>query len=141
MLLPILTDQKTKIEEKEKLEKQLEKATDPEKHEEIKAKLEEKENEIIQNQVAVQEQALNQESSSVIEPEVIMPDVKVRRTDIVCEIVDLELAFKKSRDLLNIELKVAEAKKIGKILQDAGSFGSKEELISNGIKYTIKKQW
>lgn len=141
VLLPILKDQKTKIEEKEKLEKELEKTDDPEKHDELKGKLEEKENEIIQNQVKVQEDALKQKPEDILEPEIILPEVKAKRTDIVPEIVDLNQAFKKCPELLNIELKVMDAKKLGKTLQEAGAFGDKEELIVNGIKYTIKKSW
>jgi len=141
VLLPILTDQKTKIEEKEKLEKQLEKTDDPEKHEELTQKLAEKENEIMQNQVLVQEQALTQSSMEVVEPEVITTSVKARRTDMACEIVDMAIVFKKAPELLAIELKLADAKKLGNTLKEAGAFGDKEELIVNGIKYTIKKIW
>lgn len=141
VLLPILKDQKVKIDEKEELEKQLQSVTDAAKHEEISQQLEEKQNEIIQNQVKVQEQALLQEQPGVQEVEVIMPTIKTKRTDIVCEIVDMALVFKKTPALLNIELKVIEAKKQGQLLKDAGAFGDKDELIVNGIKYTIKKSW
>lgn len=141
VLLPILTDQKTKIEEKEQLEKQLEKTTDPEKHDELTQKLAEKENEIVQNQVLVQEKALTTSTMEVIEPEVITTSVKAKRTDMSCEIVDMALVFKKSPELLTIELKLADAKKLGNTLKEAGAFGDKEEIIVNGIKYSIKKIW
>lgn len=141
VLLPILKDQKIKIEEKEKLEAELAKTNDAQKHEQLTQQLEEKQNEIIQNQVKVQEQALVQEQSAVIEPEIVMPTIKTKRTDIVCEIVDLALVFKKTPALLNIELKTIDAKKQGQLLKDAGAFGDKDELIVNGIKYTIKKTW
>lgn len=141
VLLPIIRDQKTKIEEKEKLEQELKTTTDPEKFDELKEKLEEKENEILQNKVEVQENALNPVQADPIEPEYIAPSIKVKRHDIVPEIVDINLAFKKQRDLLKIELKVAEAKKIGEILKSAGAFGDKDEIIVDGIKYTIKKSW
>ena len=76
-----------------------------------------------------------------VKPEVIMPAVKSKRTDIVCEVVDMEVALKKARHLLSIELKTAEAKKQGQLLKDAGSFADKDEIIVNGIKYSIKKSW
>lgn len=141
ILIPILKDQKKKIDEKDELEAKLSKAENPLDHEALKEKLEEKQNEIIQNSVKVQEQALLQPTISVIEPEVIVTEVKAKRTDIVVELVDVAAAFKKQSDLLNIELKVSEAKKLGKVLQDSGAFGISEEIIVNGIKYTIKKSW
>lgn len=141
VLLPILKDQKTKIEEKEALEKELHATTDASKHEELTQQLEEKQNEIMQNQVKVQEQALVQEQPGVQEVEIVMPTIKTKRTDIVCEIVDLPLVFKKTPHLLNIELKTIDAKKQGQLLKDAGLFGDKDEAIVNGIKYTIKKSW
>lgn len=141
VLLPILRDQKTKIEDREKLLKELETTNDAEKHETLLQKLEEKQNEIIQNQVKVQEQALYQPMTDVIEPEIVMTTIKTKRTDIACEIVDMQQVFKKSPELLNIELKLADAKKRGQLLKDAGSFGDKDEIIVNGIKYSIKKQW
>lgn len=140
LLLPILKDQKTKIDEKEGLEKEMQSTVDPEKHDVLKEKLEEKHNEIIQNQVKVQEQALSQVNAPM-EAEVILPEVKARRTDIICELVDVAAAFKKQKELLNIELKTAEAKKIGQTLKDSGAFGDKDEIIVNGIKFTIKKTW
>lgn len=141
VLLPILKDQKQKIEEKEALEKQLAATDDAAKHEQLTQQLEEKENEITQNQVKVQEQALKQEQPGVLEPEIVLPSIKTKRVDIVCEIVDLPLVFKKTPALLNIELKVIEAKKQGQLLKDGGAFGDKDELIVHGIKYTIKKSW
>jgi hypothetical protein len=141
VLIPILKDQKTKIEEKEKLEEELRKTDDPEKYDEVKEKLEQKENEIVQNQVRVQEDALKQESEAVIEAEVILPTVKTSRVDMSCEIVDVSQAFKKCPELLNIELKLADAKKLGNTLKEAGAFGDKDEIIVNGIKYSIKKKW
>lgn len=141
VLLPILKDQKTKIEEKERLEAELKKTDDAEKHDLLTQQLEAKQNEIMQNQVRVQEQALNQEQPGLMEPEIVLPSIKTKRTDIVCEIVDVALVFKKSFALLHIELKAAEAKKQGQLLRDAGSFDGKDELIVNGIKYTIKKSW
>jgi len=141
VLIPVLKDQKNKLDEQEALQKELDGATDPEKHDEIKEKLEAKQNEITQNQILVQEQALSQPTMSVIEPEVVTTEVKAKRTEMVCEIVDLALVFKKSPELLNIDLKLADAKKLGNTLKEAGAFGTKDELIVNGLKYTIKKVW
>jgi hypothetical protein len=141
VLLPIIRDQKVKIEEKEAIEKKLAEEVDPEKHDELKEKLEEKENEIIQNKVQVQENALNQAPTESVEPTYITPFVKAKRTDIVPEIVDVVLVFKKQRALLSIDLKVADAKKLGETLKSSGAFGDNNELIIDGIKFTIKKSW
>lgn len=140
ILIPILKDQKKKIDEREELQKQLENSNSAEKHDELVQKLEEKDNEILQNQVKIQENALKQEAISS-EHEVIMPEVRAKRTEVVAEIVDVAIVFKKNPELLNIELKVLEAKKQGVFLRDSGAFGDKEELIVNGIKYSIKRSW
>lgn len=140
VLIPIIKDQKIKIDEREALESKLNDAVDPEKHDELKQQLEEKNNEIMQNQVKVQEQALSQQPE-VIEPEVIATTVKTKRTDIVPEIVDLAVVFKKHRELLNIDLKISDAKKLGETMKTAGAFGDKEEITVDGIKFTIKKSW
>lgn len=140
ILIPILKDQKRKIDERDELQKQLESSNSAEKHDELMQKLEEKGNEILQNQVKIQETALNQASVET-EHEVIMPEVKAKRTDVVAEIVDVSVVFKKNPELLNIELRVIEAKKQGAFLRDSGAFGDKEELIVNGIKYSIRKSW
>jgi len=141
VLLPIIRDQKAKLDEKERLKNELKDTTDPEKFDELKEKLEEKENEILQNKVEVQENALTPLQNEPIEPEYVAPSIKAKRSDIIAEIVDINLVFKKNRELLNIELKVAEAKKIGNTLKSAGAFGDKDEITVDGIKYTIKKQW
>lgn len=140
VLLPILKDQKQKIEDRELLENRLKAVEDPQEHDDLKQKLEEKNNEILQNQVKVQEKALAQQTE-VVEPEIIQTTVRAKRTDIVPEIVDLAVVFKKHPELLNIDLKLAEAKKLGQTMQAAGAFGDKEEIVVNGIKYTIKKSW
>lgn len=141
VLIPIIRDQKSKIEEREKLQEELKKETDPEKFDELKDKLEQKENEILQNKVEVQQNALNPVVSAPVEPDYISPSVDIKRTDVVPEIVDINQVFKKQRDLLKIELKVADAKKIGNTLKAAGAFGDKDEIIVDGIKFTIKKSW
>jgi len=143
-LLPILKDQKEKVDEYEKLEeerKKAEEANDPSKIDEIEAKMEEKQNEIVQNQVKVQEEALK----SIIPPteyaEVILPDVTKSGSNIVCEIVDEKIVYKKHRELLNVELKVSDAKKLATTLRDAGAFQGKDELIFDGMKFTIEKRY
>lgn len=141
VLIPILKDQKIKIDEKEELERKLSEATDPTKADELKAQLENKENEITQNQVKVQENAM---AAINIQPEVaeeIFPDLTKQGSLILCEIVDEKKVFQKQRQLLNIELKLIDAKKLAATLRDSGAFGSNNELIVDGIKFTIQKKW
>jgi hypothetical protein len=143
-LLPILKDQKIKIDEYEKLEeerKAAEEANDPAKMEEINAKLEEKGNEIVQNQVKVQEAALNSIVPSNGYAEEVLPEVTKAGSNIVCEIVDEKIVYKKHRELLNVELKASDAKKLATTLRDAGAFNGKDELIFDGMKFTIERRY
>lgn len=142
VLLPILKDQKVKVEQFELLQTKIAAVENPEEYDLLQQKLEEKSNEIVQNKIDVQESALK--SAEVEKKEkvtVIIPTVKAKRTDIVCEVVDMEVAIKKNPELFTIELKTAEAKKVGAGLRDAGSFGDKDEVVINGIKYKIVKSW
>lgn len=141
VLLPILKDQKKQIEEKEALEKELAKVDDPAKHEEISKKIEQKENDILQNQVKVQEQAINQQSFSVPTHEMILPSVTKGGSSFICEIVDEKKAFQKQRHLLNIELKLKDAQKLASTLRAAGSFGESDELIVDGIKFKLERRF
>ena len=131
VLLPILKDQKIKVDDYEKLEaerKAAEEANDPVKLDEINEKLQNKENEILQNQVTVQSEALKQ----VIPPseyvEEVLPEVTKAGSNIICEIVDEKIVYKKHRELLSIELKVSDAKKLATTLRDAGAFAGKMSL-------------
>ena len=141
-LLPIIKDQKGKVEEFEKLEAQLSKENNPEKADELKDLMAQKENEIVQNQVKVQENALNQQSMPVSnEAEEILPDLTKAGSNMEVEIVDLKLVFKKHPELLKIELNKIDTKKLGATLRDAGAFNGKDELIFDGIKFKIEKRW
>jgi len=144
VLLPIIKDQKVKVDEYEKLQAELKKAADadnPQKIDEINEKLQQKENEILQNQVKVQESALNQQQIPTTESEVILPDLTSGGSVMTCEIVDVKKIFTKHPELLNIELKLAETKKVGAMLRDAGNFDANGELIFDGIKFKIEKKW
>jgi hypothetical protein len=141
VLIPVLKDQKVKVDEYEKIQEQLSKADNPNLADELKEKLEEKENEIAQNQIKVQEDALNQQSIPSAEAEQMFPDVTSAGSNMVCEIVDEKTVYKKHRELLNVELKLADAKKLGTTLRDAGAFAGKDELIFDGIKFKIERRW
>lgn len=144
VLLPVLKDQKTKVDEYEKLEEEkraAEIANDPTKIDELNEKLQAKENEIIQNQVKVQEEALKQVIPSSEYAEEILPDVTKAGSNIVCEIVDEKIVYKKHRELLNVDLKTSDAKKLATTLRDAGAFNGKDELIFDGMKFTIERRY
>jgi hypothetical protein len=140
-LLPIIKDQKPKIDEYEKLQDQLYKADNPVNVDELREKFEQTENEILQNQIKVQEQALNQSPLQTNEVEEILPGITKAGSTMTCEIVDEKIVFKKHRELLNIDLKLVETKKIGAMLRDFGEFQGKDELIFEGIKFTIERKW
>lgn len=141
-LLPIIKDQKVKVEEFEKLAAKLAKENDPEKADKLQSEIDAKENEIIQNQVKVQEAALNQQTpASTMEAEEILPDVTKAGSNMEVEIVDMKLVFKKHPELLNIELKKIDTKKLGSTLRDAGAFKGLDELVFDGIKFKIEKRW
>lgn len=142
VLLPIIKDQKIKVDEYEKLQEELKKADNPEKADELRIKLEEKDNEITQNQIKVQETALNQQLiPNNTEPELILPDLTSAGSNMTCEIIDLKKVFTKHPELLKIELKLVETKKVGSMLRDAGNFDANGELVFDGIKFKIEKKW
>lgn len=140
-LLPLLKDQKVKIDEKEALENKLKAETDPSKYDELISQLELKQNEITQNQVKVQEQALSQPLATTQVAEEIFPEVKQSGGNMLCEIVDEKKVFTKHRELLNVELRIKDAQKLAYTLRDAGAFGENKELVIDGLKFTIEKRW
>jgi hypothetical protein len=143
-LLSILKDQKNKIDEYEAIEnaiKAASEANDPAKIDELNTKLEEKGNEIVQNQVKVQEAALNSLVPSNGYAEEVLPEVTKSGSSIICEIVDEKIVYKKHRELLSVELKLSDAKKLATTLRDAGAFQGKDELIFDGMKFTIEKRY
>lgn len=144
VLLPILKDQKEKIKEKEALEKKIleaENANDAAKIDELNEKKDQIDNEILQNQVNVQQDAVNSPVSFDIPvAEEIFPDVKAVNR-ISFEIVDINTAVKKCPELLTIEIKHREAQKLAMTLKDAGTFKDKSEVVVNGIKFFIDKSF
>jgi hypothetical protein len=144
ILLPKIKEQKEKVKQKEDLERQIkdaENANNPEKIDELSAKKEDILNEIEQNKVDVQQDVVYGEDLFQITPvEEILPDVNLRET-IKFEIVDLLAAVKKCPELLEVNIKFREAQKLAMTLKDAGSFNGKSELVVNGIKFFINKQY
>jgi hypothetical protein len=143
-LLPVIKDQKEKVDEYERLEeerKAAEAENDPVKMEEIAAKMEEKGNEIIQNQVKVQEAALNSVVPSSTAVEEILPDITKAGSTIICEIIDEKTVYKKHRELLSVELKLSDAKKLATTLRDAGAFKGQDVLEFDGMRFTIEKRY
>jgi len=138
VLIPIIKDQKIKVDELEKLTKQLLEAeahNDPDRMDEIDAKINEKSNEILQNNALVEEAALNSESFPVATATEVLPEFKVKRTNYSFEIADLEVALKKSRELLDITVNNKAAREVLEKLKDEKAFEGKDEVVVNGIKY------
>jgi hypothetical protein len=145
VLLPILRDQKTKIKDLAALDKQIEIAAedgDIDRLESLTIKKENVEQEIQHNQAKVQDNAIMSGGLAAPAHEVIETTIpKGGRTEYECEIVDLNVALKKSPQLLNIELKLSEAKKNAKLLDDAEMFKVNNIAVVNGIKYTKVKRY
>lgn len=138
VLLPIIRDQKVKVEELEKINVQIleaEAANDPDKMDELIAKADVVSNEMLQNYSLIQEAALNQDSFPVIEATEILPGVKTKRTNYTMEIFDVEMALKKVPHLLEISINKEAAKVVLAELKEKGAFEGKDIVIVNGIKY------
>lgn len=144
VLLPVLRDQKEKIRKLNELSSKLNIAAeegDIDKLEELTVAKENVEQEIQHNQAKVQDNAI---MSGGLAPthEVIHTTIpKGGRTEYEIEIADIDVALKKSRNLLSIEIKLSDAKAIGKVLNDGGAFGNNNTIIVNGIKYTKVKRY
>lgn len=137
ILLPIIKDQKVKVEELENLNTELTAAeanNDPDKVEELLLRVDEKSNEILQNHAVLQESVLNQESFTTAATE-ILPESKVKRTNYSIEIADVEVALKKARRLLDIQVDKEAAKVVLAELKEKNAFDGKDEIIVDGIKY------
>lgn len=138
VLKPIIKDQKEKVKEIEALNKQREEAeasNDPDKMDEIDNRINDLSDQVLQNNAVVEEAALNQESFAIVEAVEVLPDFKVKRTNFSYEIADLDVALKKSRDLLEISIdsKMAKLKKDALVAE--GAFEGKDEVVRDGIRY------
>lgn len=142
VLLPVIKDQKEKIKKLETLNSRLveaEKTADAAQFEELRETIDGISNEILKNNALVQDAVLNQESFAVVEAIEVIPAFKVKRTDLSFEIADVEVALKKSRPLLSIEINNKAAKVVAQQLKKDGDFDDKDEVILNGIKYIATK--
>lgn len=138
VLLPIIKDQKAKVEVLEGLNKRLLEAeanNDPDSMDVLMEKIDDVSNEILQNHAVLQEAALNQDSFPVIEATEVLPEFKTKRTNYSMEIADVEVAFKKARKLLEFAVNKEEAKKVLEELKGKNAFEGKDEVIVDGIKY------
>jgi hypothetical protein len=138
ILLPIIKDQKLKVEDMEKLNVEIlaaEANNDPDKLDELIARQDEIGNQVLQNHAVLQESVLNQESFPVTEATEILPEFKTKRTNFSYEIADVEVALKKSRELLEITIDNKKAKAVKDQLVEQGAFEGKDEVIFGGIKY------
>lgn len=138
VLIPIIKDQKTKVDELEKLNAALleaEESNDPDKMDELIGKVDLVSNEILQNHAVLQDAALNQDSFPIVVATEILPEFKIKRTNYSYEIVDVEVALKKARHLLEFAINKDEAKKVLEGLKGTNAFEGKDEVVVDGIKY------
>lgn len=138
ILLPILKDQKVMVDELVRLNTELlaaEANNDPDKMDELIARVDEKSNEILQSHAVLQEAVLNQEAFPVTEVTEILPEFKTKRTNYSMEIADLAVALKKVPGLLDITVNKEAAKIVLEGLKEKKAFEGKDEVIVDGIKY------
>lgn len=144
VLKPILKDQKEKIQHKEELEKKIkaaEEKNDVIKLDELQAKKESVDDEILQNAIKIQENAINNASFEIVpQAEEVFADTKSRRSYTI-EISDEKEALKKAKDLLDISINTSAANAVLKTLKDSGVFKDKAEIVINGIKYSEIKNY
>lgn len=144
ILMPIIKSQKEKVKEFASLTNELSSAEnndDVEKIDELRLKQEQLENEILQNQVKVQEEAISGPVTlGITIAEEIIPDVNsVKR--IKFEFQDVLTAVKRCPELLNIEINHRAAQKLAMTLKEAGTFDKKDEAIVNGIRFFVEKTY
>jgi len=128
VLIPIIKDQKTKVEQLEGLNVKLLEAevnNDPDSMDLLNEKIDGISNEILQNHAVIQEAALNQDSFPITEAMEVLPDFKVKRTNYSMEIADVEVALKKARDLLEISINKEAAKVVLEELKKENAFEGK----------------
>lgn len=144
ILLPILKDQKEKIKAKESIEKKIKDAeydNDAAKIDELTEEKEKIGNEIRQNQVNVQQDALNLPVTFDIPiAEEVYPTIRTV-SRISFEIIDVNIAVKKCPELLDISIKTRDTQKVAMTLKEAGTFKDKDEVTVNGIRFFIDKSY
>lgn len=144
VLKPILKDQKEKIKQRELLRKQIEEAEDKDDVvtlDILNDKIDKIDDDIIQNSVKVQEEALNNAPIDFVPvAEEIFVDTKYRRTYTI-EIFDEKEALKKAKNLLEITVNKNAANIVLNTLKDTNAFKDKSEIIVNGIKYSEIKNY
>lgn len=144
-LTPKIKDQKEAIRQLDELHRKEEEAKKTGDDATLLQVMEEKEvvqATIDEGKVTVQEEAINQATNTpVYVGRSSFSAPKPRRTTWKIEIVDLELAIRKSRMLLDITLNPTKANESKKLLQDSGVFDGKTEHIVNGIRYYEDKQY
>jgi hypothetical protein len=139
----LLATQKSEIKKLDEIKKQQEiaaKEKDEEKMMQLQQQKEASENRIEEAKIVVQETAVKQSLNSHVEyAEVVLPEVKARRTTWNFEMVNEKEVMKKAPELLVVSLNDNKVKVILKTLKDTNQLTGKTELILNGIRYYEQK--
>ncbi len=142
-LMPLIKSQKKRFTKLSLLHGQLEEAESDREMEEIdqlKEKIDVTSEEVKQIQAVAQDMLLNQDFFPVIEAEEVLPEIRVKRTDISFELADVAVALKKAPELLIIKLNNKAIRKVAAQLKKDRAFEGKDELIVDGIKYIVTRQ-
>ncbi len=136
-----IKEQKELVKQKEALEKakkEAEKQKNDEKLEELMIREAALDNLIQDKTIQVQEMASN---SMIVQEDVIeaISAPKARRTTWKAEISDVNIAIKKAKEMLIIELDPEKVRNSINTLKSAGVFTGKEEVTVNGIRYYLSQ--
>jgi vacuolar-type H+-ATPase subunit I/STV1 len=144
-LTALIKQQKEIIKESVALVEKLAKAVEENDDETIVAlsdKKEELTSRIEENQILVQEQAINSTLNNQLETATeVFPIVKARRTVWSFEGLNLKETMKKAPHLLVISLDEKKVKESLQILKDSGQLEGKTEFVLNGIRYFESKSF
>lgn len=136
----ILKTQKETVKQLEQIEEEKLKAEqegNDEKVLELQQKQEEAETKIEEKKIEVQEAAINQSINTVVEPEIIIPTVKARRSVWKWELVDIKETAKKMPDFVKMQTVDEKIDEYLKAKKAEGITG--EEFNFAGIRFYLEK--
>lgn len=139
----LLAIQKVEIKKLDAIKKEQEIAAKEKNEErmiELQQQKEASENRIEEAKIVVQETAVNQSLNSHVEyAEVVLPEIKARRTTWQFEMINEKEVMKKAPELLVVSLNDSKVKEVLKTLKDTNQLSGKTELVLNGIRYYEQK--
>lgn len=145
VLAPILKDKKEALKKLRGLNVELQTAedsNDPDKMDEIDSRINELSDGILQKNAEIGEAVLTGVPMITTVAQEVFPATKVVRTKFTMELVDVEVAIKKARTLLDISINKEAAKVVLQKLKDDGVFNGTDDIehVVDGIKYIATRE-